>query len=48
MEINEDVNMVGKLSNEGVAIKVHVEGQYKRMRKRIVIRIAADKSSFIP
>ena len=31
MEINEDVNMVGEPSNEGVAIKVPIEGQYKWM-----------------
>ena len=48
MEINEDVNMVGEPSNEGVAIKVHIEGQYMRMGNRIVIRTAAYKSSFIP
>ena len=48
MEINEDVNMVGEPSNGGVAIKVPIGGQYKRMGKRIVIRTATYKSSFIP
>ena len=48
MEINEDINMVGEPSNDGVAIKIPFEGQYKWIGKRIVIRTTIYKSSFIP
>ena len=48
MEMNEVVGIVGEPLDAGVSIKAPMEGKYMGLGKRIVRRIAAYRSPFIP
>ena len=48
MEMNEVVGIVGEPLDAGVSIKAPMEGKYMGVGKRIVRRIVAYKSPFIP
>ena len=48
MEMDEIVGIIGEPSVAGVAIKAPIEGKDKGVGKRIVTRIAAYRSPFIP